>query len=50
MGVQFLYPDISLFKDKVKNVQKEMLENNPNIKDLYEHIQKYNKQYEGEGK
>ena len=50
MGVQFLYPDISLFKDKVKNVQKEMLEDNPNIKDLYEHIQKYNKQYEGEGK
>ena len=50
MGVQFLYPDISLFKDKVKNVQKEMLENNPNIKELYEHIQKYNKQYEGEGK
>ena len=38
MGVQFLYPDISLFKDKVKNVQKEMLEDNPNIKDLYEHI------------
>ena len=50
MGVQFLYPDISLFKDKVKNVQKEMLEDNPNIKELYEHIQKYNKQYEGEGK
>ena len=50
MGVQFLYPDISLFKDKVKNVQKEMLEDNPNIKDLYGHIQKYNKQYEGEGK
>ena len=50
MGVQFIYPDISLFKDKVKNVQKEMLEDNPNIKDLYEHIQKYNKQYEGEGK
>ena len=24
--------------------------NNPNIKELYEHIQKYNKQYEGEGK
>ena len=31
MGVQFLYPDISLFKDKVKNVQKEMLED----KDVY---------------
>ena len=50
MGVQFIYPDISIFKDKVKNVQKEMLDANPNIKDLYEHIQKYNKQYEGEGK
>ena len=37
-------------KNKVKNVQKEMLEDNPNIKDLYGHIQKYNKQYEGEGK
>lgn len=48
MGVQFIYPDISLFKDKVKNVQKEMLEDNPNIKDLYEHIQKYNKQKRAE--
>ena len=50
MGVTFIEPDLNEFKDKVKNVQKEMLEDNPNIRDLYDHIQKYNEQYAGEGK
>lgn len=45
MGVEFIYPDISLFKEKVSNVQQEMLEANPNIQDLYDHIQTYNKEY-----
>lgn len=50
MGVTFIEPDLNEFKDKVKNVQEEMLEDNPNIRDLYDHIQKYNEQYAGEGK
>ena len=45
MGVTFIYPDISLFKEKVSNVQNEMLDANPDICDLYDHIQLYNKQY-----
>ncbi len=45
MGVTFIYPDISLFKEKVSNVQNEMLDANPDIRDLYDHIQLYNKQY-----
>lgn len=48
MGVQFIEPDITVFKDKVKDVQQEMLDANPNIRDLYEHIQLYNEQYAGE--
>lgn len=45
MGVEFIYPDINLFKEKVSNVQQEMLEANPNIQDLYDHIQTYNEKY-----
>ena len=50
MGVTFIEPDINEFKDKVKNVQEEMLEDNSNIRDLYDHIQKYNEQYAEEEK
>lgn len=50
MGVTFIEPDISLFKEKVKDVQQEMLEDNPNIRDLYVHIQEYNEKYEKEEK
>ena len=45
MGVEFIYPDINLFKEKVSNVQQEMLDANPNIQDLYDHIQTYNEKY-----
>ena len=45
MGVEFIYPDINLFKDKVSNVQQEMLDANPDIQDLYDHIQMYNETY-----
>ena len=45
MGVEFIYPDINLFKDKVSNVQQEMLDANPDIRDLYDHIQMYNEKY-----
>lgn len=45
MGVEFIYPDINLFKDKVSNVQQEILDANPDIQDLYDHIQMYNEKY-----
>ena len=45
MGVEFIYTDINLFKDKVSNVQQEMLDANPDIQDLYDHIQMYNEKY-----
>lgn len=45
MGVEFIYPDINLFKDKVSNVQQEMLDANPDIQNLYDHFQMYNEKY-----
>ena len=45
MDVEFIYPDINLFKDKVSNVQQEMLDANPDIQNLYDHIQMYNEKY-----
>lgn len=45
MGFEFIYPDINLFKDKVSNVQQEMLDANPDIQNLYDHIQMYNEKY-----
>ena len=49
MGVEFIYPDIAPFKEKVKNMQQEMLDANPAIVDVYNHIQEVNKQVK-EGK
>lgn len=46
MGVEFIDVDVQQFKDKVAGVQEEMLENNENIRDLYDHIQEINKKYE----
>ena len=42
MGVEFIYPDITLFKDKVKNMQQDMIKENPSIVDIYNHIQDVN--------
>lgn len=42
MGVTFIYPDITLFKEKVKPLQQEMLNENPDIVDVYNHIQTVN--------
>lgn len=50
MGVEFIYPDISLFKEKVKNMQEEMLKDNPSIVDVYNHIQEVNERVKEEGK
>ena len=50
MGVTFIEPDLNEFKDKVKDVQQEMLDANPDIRDLYDHIQEYNEKYAEEEK
>ncbi|MGN0397203.1 MAG: TRAP transporter substrate-binding protein [Candidatus Fimimorpha sp.] len=44
MGVQFIEVDVQPFKDAVADVQQQMLKENENIRDLYNHIQKYNEQ------
>lgn len=44
MGVQFIEVDVQPFKDAVADVQQQMLQENENIRDLYNHIQKYNEQ------
>lgn len=46
MGVQFIDVDIQVWKAAVADVQRQMLESNPSIQDLYDHIQAYNAQYE----
>ena len=43
MGVEFIYPDITPFKEKVKNMQQDMIKKNPSIVDIYNHIQELNK-------
>lgn len=50
MGVQFIDVDVQAFKDKVANVQQEMLDENPNIQELYDHIQVINEKYAQEEK
>ena len=45
MGVEFITPDIELFKEAILPLQQSMLEKNPAINDLYDHIMGINKQY-----
>ena len=49
MGVEFIYPDINLFKDKVTDLQKEIVEDNQKLKPIYDEIQKVNKEVAGYG-
>lgn len=49
MGVQFIEVDVQVWKDAVANVQQEMLEENPDIQELYDHIQTFNNITEKEG-
>ena len=49
MGAEFIYPDITPFKEKVKNMQQDMIKKNPSIVDIYNHIQEVNKRV-GENK
>lgn len=45
-GVEFIDVDIEPFREKVKGVQQDMIERNPGIKDMYEHIQEVNKEFD----
>ena len=45
MGVEFIDVDIQAFKDQVAGVQEDMLEDNENIRDIYDHIQEVNAKY-----
>lgn len=45
MGVEFIDVDVQAFKDKVSEVQQDMLDNNPDIRELYDHIQQVNDKY-----
>lgn len=45
MGVTFIDVDVEQFKEAVAGVQEQMLEDNPNIRDTYDHIQEINAQY-----
>lgn len=44
MGVEFIEVDIRQFKDRVTALQEEMLEQNPAIGEVYEYVQKKNRQ------
>ena len=51
MGVEFIDVDINAFKQKVLPLHEKMLNENPKIRDLYEHIQEANEAAAGkEGK
>lgn len=50
MGVEFIDVDVQVFKDKVSSVQQDMLDENPDIRELYDHIQEVNEKYAQEGK
>lgn len=50
MGVEFIDVDMQAFKDQVMPLQEKMIEDNPSIKDAYDHIQKINKETAKEAK
>lgn len=45
-NVEFINVDIEQFRDKVIGVQQEMIDGNPKITEMYEHIQKVNEKYD----
>lgn len=47
MGVEFVDVDVDAFKQKVLPLHEQMLESNPKIRDLYEHIRKANENAKG---
>ena len=47
MGVTFLDVDMAPFREKVMDLQKEMVEKNDKIRDIYAHIQEMNEKSKG---
>lgn len=43
MNVQFIYPDVALFKEKVLPLHGEVLNNNPKLKPIYDKVQEIGK-------
>lgn len=48
MGVEFIDVDVARFREKVADVQNQMLEDNPKIVDIYHHVQEVNAKAKGE--
>ena len=48
MGVTFIDTDVEAFKEKMLPLHEQMMENNPKIRDFYEHIQEVNASMKGE--
>ncbi|MEG2290102.1 MAG: TRAP transporter substrate-binding protein [Clostridium sp.] len=47
MGVEFIYPDVELFKQKVLPLHDELLAGNEKLKPIYDKVQEVNKQVKG---
>ena len=47
MGVEFIDVDVEAFKEKVLPLHQQMLDSNPKIRDLYEHIRQANENAKG---
>ncbi|MGC6176112.1 TRAP transporter substrate-binding protein [Lacrimispora sp. 38-1] len=47
MGVEFIDVDVEAFKEKVLPLHEKMLDENPKIRDLYQHIQDENEKIKG---
>lgn len=45
MGVEFINVDVNAFQKKVLPLHKTMLENNPDIRDIYDHVQNINAEF-----
>lgn len=49
MGVEFIEVDVEAFKEKVEPLHEKMIKENPDIADIYEHIQEINAKVNAEG-
>lgn len=48
-GVTFLYPDVSEFQKKCSSMHEDLLTKNPNLRSIYDAIQKHNQEYPAKG-
>ena len=47
MNVEFIYPDVLAFQEKVLPLHKEVLDANPKLKPIYDRIQEIGKEVIG---